>query len=349
MARVSSILNLVEEKVFYNALCVATQSAYRTLKNLKERFGSWKDAWQNFPDAKTSDPRAEFKKLEACGVRLVLLEDPEYPAPLKEISWAPFGLYVRGTMGPEELPIAVVGTRKATPQGKELARQYAGELARAGATIVSGLALGIDAAAHEGCLAASGRTIAVLGSGLDRFYPATNARLGEKILSSGGVVLSEYPLGSPALPYRFLERNRIISGLSRGVLVIEAPSGSGALATARFAMEQNRDVFVVPGPVTHPNYAGSHELIRQGAELVTGARDVLASFGVAGTERPDEPDSSLTKEETLILQAVRAAGAPLPVDKIVQATNLEAQIVNQTLSFLLMKNKLRETAAGFTF
>ena len=184
-----------------------------------------------------------------------------------------------------ETPIAIVGTRRATPEGKIIAKRFARELTSYGIPIASGLAFGIDAAAHEECVATGGATIAVLAGGLDAIYPGSNAALAQKILARHGCIISEYPLGSPPLPYRFLERNRIISGISRGTLVVEAPENSGSLATARYALEANREVFVVPGSTLHPNFKGSHRLIRQGAELVTTPEEIFEAYGITREEK----------------------------------------------------------------
>lgn len=248
---------------------------------------------------------------------------------------------------PEENYFSIVGTRKATPEGKTLAKKFSAELSRAGLAIISGLALGIDAAAHEGCLSAHGKTIAVLANGPDRFYPATNEKLGRQILEDGGAVISEYPLGSEPLPYRFLERNRIVSGLSRGILVIEAPENSGALATARFAMEQNRDVFVVPGPISHPNFQGSHKLIRQGATLVTKSEEILEELGME-TAVASPVAAPETENEKIIFEALKKISSSADVDKLVEMTKLSAVAANQSLSTLTIKNIIKESGSGYT-
>ena len=239
---------MMEEK-FYNALALATRADYRKLKELKDKNASWETAWNSIPagERRIVDPNNAFEALSQLHIKLLLLSDANFPEPLKEIHCPPLGIYVRGEIGRAQTPsLAIVGTRKSTEEGKETARAFARELASRGVRIVSGLALGIDAAAHEGALDAKGHTIAVLGNGLDQLYPRNNERIAKGIIASGGAIISEYPLGTPPLPHHFLERNRIVSGLTQGVLVIEAPKESGALATARFALEQNRYVFVVP-------------------------------------------------------------------------------------------------------
>lgn len=340
------------EEIFYNALAIAAEGNYRRLSKLRERFGGWEAAWRRSPETapEAEEPGAAWQALQNLGIRLILFDDPLYPPLLKEISWPPFGIYALGNFdGLTKPAIAIVGTRRATEAGKATAKHFARELGGAGLTIVSGMALGIDAAAHEGTLEAGGKTVAVLGNGLDRFYPRFNEGLAKRILGSGGAIISEYPAGTPSLPRRFLERNRIISGLSAGTLVVEAPEESGALVTARFAAEQNREVFIVPGPHNHPNFHGSHRLIRGGAELVTNPLEILESFQLdyAATLKDKLPLSE-SKEERLILEALRRAGRPLDVDKIIELTNLEARTVSQTASFLLVKNRIREDGGGYT-
>ncbi len=213
------------------------------------------------------------------GQHILTLADAGYPPALLEIADPPNVLYVRGN--PDLLRhrgLAVVGSRNATPQGLQTAESFAGALAGHGLSIISGLALGIDAAAHRGALAAGGITIAVIGTGADRLYPARNRELALAIAEHGAIV-SEFPLGTPAIAANFPRRNRIISGLSRGVLVVEAAPESGSLITARLAAEQGREVFAIPGSIHSPVARGCHKLIKQGAKLVEAARDVLEELG----------------------------------------------------------------------
>jgi DNA processing protein len=250
--------------------------------------------------------------------------------------------------------LAIVGTRRATPKGIALAHDFACSLARRGVRVVSGLAFGIDAAAHDGCLDAGGQTLAVLPCGLDRIYPRSHEKLAGKILGNGGALVSEYPPGTEALPHRFLERNRIVSGLSRGVLVIEAPENSGALVTARLAAEQGRDCFVTPGPIGHPNFIGSHQLIRKGAELVTCPENILEAYGLSEetTEAVRTAETlrkklGLSDDEAKILSYLSSIKMTADIDKIITAVNLEPQAANIAASFLLMKGVIKETAGGY--
>ena len=214
--------------------------------------------------------------LEQPGRSLITLDDPAYPQLLARLADAPVVLFVEGSAERLNLPcIAVVGSRGATAAGAAFAHALAAEFSRAGLTVVSGLALGIDAAAHAGGLAGPGSSAAVLATGLERIYPKQNEALAHQMLEEGGVLLSEMAPGTPALPALFPQRNRIISGLSLGVVVVEASVQSGSLITARLATEQGREVFAVPGSIHNPMARGCHHLIRQGAKLVESAQDVL--------------------------------------------------------------------------
>ena len=215
------------------------------------------------------------------GARIVPLGTEEYPVLLASIPDAPLVLYWRGSLPAPEVPVAVVGSRAPTAAGKDFARGLSAELAFRGVAVVSGMARGIDAAAHEGSISAGGKTIAVLGCGVDVCYPPEAKRLRDAILDSGAIV-SEFPPGTTPLPRRFPARNRLISGMSRAVVVAEASAKSGALITARFALEQGREVMAVPGSPVFPHTQGSNRLLMEGAAMVTGASDVLLALGMGG-------------------------------------------------------------------
>lgn len=217
----------------------------------------------------------ELGKARAAGVQIVTLDDPEYPQHLKQIYDPPLLLYVRGDVKVLSQPgIAVVGTRHPTPYGSGMAERLSIDLVAHGLVIFSGMARGVDTAAHRGAIAAKGKTVAVFGTGVDVLYPKENSRLAEQILALGGALISEFPLSTFAAPQNFPIRNRIISGMSIGVLVVEAAEYSGTRITARCALEQNRDVFAVPGNVTNKNSWGPNTLIKQGAKLVATWEDV---------------------------------------------------------------------------
>src|SRR5688572_27285429 len=220
------------------------------------------------------------------GMHCIYLDAPEFPRLLREITNPPTCLWTRGDValfGPAA--IAVVGARAATREGLEIAYQIAGDLTRAGIVVVSGLARGVDAAAHAGALDAGGKTIAVLGTGIDRIYPSENKAIHERIAESG-LLVTEFPPGSPPDLFHFPQRNRIISGLSRAVVVVEAREKSGSLITARLAGDQGRDVMVVPGPTLSGQNRGGHALLRDGAKLVESAVDILQELGLNSTGVP---------------------------------------------------------------
>jgi len=273
------------------------------------------------------------------------------PPLLKEIDGTPKKIFMRGEWPSFEKPwIAVVGTRKATNEGIEIAKKFSISLSRAGAIIVSGLAFGIDAAAHEGALSASGITIAVLGNGVDKIYPAQNEALGKKIIESGGALVSEYPDGSPSLPHQFLERNRIISGLSHAVVIIEAPERSGAISTAGHAATQGREVFVVPGPIYNKNYAGSHRLIRDGARLVTSPEEILEDLGIKSQSASieDVVPSLKNENQKILVGIISKIGKPATIDEITRLSKLEPQVVNKEITFLLIQGIIKENESGYT-
>ena len=276
-------------------------------------------------------------------------EDLAFPRLLREIPNPPSSLYIWGELNLNSPAVAVVGTRRATREGMATARLLGKELAEQGIIVVSGLALGIDQAAHWGALDGNGRTIAVLGSAIDDIYPSQNKKLAEEIIKQGGAVISEYPPGTPSYPLNFLLRNRIISGLSLGVLVIEAPLQSGSLVTAQHAVEQNRDVFVVPGRLRDHNYTGSHRLIRSGAALVTSAEDICQELNLP-FYKPEElrlKKTKLTPQQDLVLKFIQAAGRPVSIDKIIEETKIESQFVNQIVAFLLINDIIKEESGKY--
>src|SRR5205823_1946128 len=226
-------------------------------------------------------PDTEMRRLDQLGVDLLIRDDPRYPALLAEIHDPPPLLYVRGSLPPADAPaVAIVGSRSGTTYGRGVAERFGRELAAAGVGVVSGLARGIDAAAHRGALAGGGPTLAVLGCGVDVPYPWENQELARRIIDSGALV-SEYPLGAAPDAWHFPSRNRIISGLALGSVVIEAARGSGALITAACAVDQNREVFAVPGSIDNPLTQGPHALLRDGARLVTNIDDILQELRLA--------------------------------------------------------------------
>jgi DNA processing protein len=293
------------------------------------------------------DVDAELELCRMHGVAIVTESDERYPRLLREIHDPPAVLFVKGNLDPGDgLAIAIVGTRHATPYGLKQAERLAGSLARAGLTIVSGLARGIDAAAHRGALGAGGRTLAVLGGGVLNVYPPEHEQLAAAVAGQGAL-LSEAPTRAAPLSGTFPQRNRIISGLALGSLIVEAPDRSGALITARHAMEQGREVFAVPGRVDGRTACGCHRLIRDGAKLVETADDVLEELGplVEATPRDDgqlvhHPAELLLNDlEQKVLAAVGTESTP--IDQIVTETGLAIPQVLSTISVLEMRRLVR--------
>lgn len=298
------------------------------------------------------DPHLEWNRIEEHGVKCAGVDSLEYPALLRELPCPPPVLYYRGVLNTDRsLSIAIVGSRRSTFYGKEVAHRLAGELAAAGVDIVSGMALGIDTAAHRGCLENSGYTVAVLGCGLDCCYPPANADLMEQIASSGAVV-SEFPLGTKPMPGHFPQRNRIISGMTLGTVVVEATAKSGSLITADLALEQNREVFAVPGNIGSPYSRGCHQLIKEGAHLVESAADILKEimFEQAAGSREEQltitsSGSSLTEAEKALLGAIPYQ--PMHIDDIVRSVEGTASEVITTLLALELKQVIRQTPGKF--
>jgi len=284
------------------------------------------------------DPDEELRQTEERSVVVVPFTDPGYPASLRRTHNPPLLLYVQGRLEPADgVALAIVGTRHPTHYGATQAGRLASELASRGMTIVSGFARGIDTAVHRAALDAGGRTLGVLAGGLARLYPPENARLADEIVGHGALI-SEFPLFTPPLPPYFPRRNRIISGLALGVLVVEADRESGALITADWALEQGREVFALPGRVDQRS-GGCHRLIQQGAKLVESGEDVLADLGDVGRTlapaRPREAPPALGREESSIVAALGAD--PVHIDAITDATGLPPQAVASLLMVLEIK------------
>ena len=285
----------------------------------------------------------DWVKGEGCAI--ITLADESYPRALLEIPDPPPLLYVRGRLELVRWPaLAVVGSRNATAQGESNATAFATALSDAGLTIVSGLALGIDAAAHRGGLAGASSTIAVLGTGVDVIYPRANAELASRIAREG-LLVSEFALGTPAAQHHFPRRNRLISGLSRGCLVVEAAIASGSLITARAAADQGRDVFAIPGSIHSPLAKGCHALIKSGAKLVESADDVLAELSGMRSAAARAPRSEAAPEETGLL--AHMGHDPVDIDLLCQRAGLSAEQVSAELLRLELDGRVSSLPGGF--
>ncbi|MFN3883924.1 MAG: DNA-processing protein DprA [Rhodocyclaceae bacterium] len=277
------------------------------------------------------------------GNRILTLADIDYPQALLNAPDPPLLLYVKGRIELLNRPaFAIVGSRNATKQGEANAQAFAQTLAAAGLTIVSGMAAGCDAAAHRGALQEAASTIAVIGTGCDRIYPARNEALARAIAEKGCIV-SEFPLGTPPLPNNFPRRNRIIAGLSRGCLVVEATKQSGSLITARLAAEAGREVFAIPGSIHSPQSKGCHALIKQGAKLVESAQDILEELRWEQITAPARPEEGRTEDDPIL---AALGGDPCDLDTLVSRTGLSADVLLAQLLTLEMSGRVAQLPGG---
>jgi DNA processing protein len=295
---------------------------------------------------KTLTPEGTLGRLSALGISTLTLLDPDYPANLREVADPPPVLFVRGRLADSDATaVALVGTRRASPYGFAAADRLARDLASAGVTIVSGLARGVDTAAHAAALDAGGRTIGVLGNGLDQVYPAENRRLASRVVDGDrGALVSEFAPGVPPDAANFPRRNRIISGMSTATVIVEAGERSGALITADFALEQGRDVLAVPGSIFNPNSVGTNELLKQGATPVTSAEDVLRALGNVSSSTPVEEVAhelpTLSAHQTVVYEAL--SGEPRNIDELIRAAGLRAGEVSAALTMLELTGLARQ-------
>jgi DNA processing protein len=353
-----------DERLYWVVLSMATGIGPVRFQRLLEICGGARGAWQasdlqlaaaglerRTADAlkqlrHTTTPRAVGVRLQQLRIRALTLLDDEYPSRLRQVADPPPVLFVRGTLGPADAhAVALVGTRRATSYGHAVAERLARELAGAGVTVVSGLAKGVDTAAHRAALEAGGRTIAVLGNGLDQVYPPENAGLVRQIVErDAGAIVSEFAPGVPPDGVNFPRRNRIISGLSVGTVIVEAGERSGALITADFALEQGREVMVVPGSILNPMCAGSNELLKQGATPVTCAADVLSILSPQSYElspaRVARHVPELAPQENFVLRAL--GNEPRHVDELARALGIRPGELSATLAMLELRGIARQ-------
>lgn len=364
------MLNNPEQLRPWLVLTLTAGLGVRTFKRLTERFGSPEAVLKGSRSeliecgveseiirqlhgselARQAD--AELQKAEQAGVHILTWSDERYPLLLKEIFDAPPIIYVRGRVEilTNRPTIAIVGTRTPTPYGIHVAETLARDLTRAGVSIISGLARGVDTAAHRGALEAEGSTVAVLGSGVDVIYPRENKKIADRIAATGAMI-SEFPLNTYPAPQNFPIRNRIISGLSLGCTVVEAAEHSGSLITARMALEQNREVFAVPGPITGSKSFGPNFLIKQGAKLVQNWRDIIEELvpplrddilrRVDGAAPVDEKLPPITTEEHTVFNLL-SVEQPTHIDHLVSATQMQASILSERLLTLEMKGLIKQ-------
>jgi DNA processing protein len=293
------------------------------------------------------DLAAELKRIREFGAAVITQESPSYPKPLREIHAPPIVLYVWGELQDRDHhAIGIIGARRTTHYGMESAKKLAYQIAYAGLTVISGLARGIDSAAHQGALAAKGRTIAVIGSGLSKLYPPENQALADKIRNGNGAIVSEFSMEIEPDRQTFPMRNRIISGWSHGVLVVEAGLNSGALITASQALEQGRSVYAVPGHINAPSAMGSNRLIQQGAKLVMSASDILDDLQILLPETKPSPEAAarplppLSDDERRVFDAIDSSETP--IDRIAAKSDLPSATVSSTLLRLELKRLVKQ-------
>jgi len=330
---------------------------------LESYFGNLENAWQAGPfELKQADLdksairaitsrrpevslEAEMEKLERYGVTVVTCHDEDYPSRLKEIHDYPPLLYIRGTLLPEdEWCLAVVGTRRATVYGRQVTEEIVADLARNRITIASGLAKGIDTVAHRSTLEAGGRSLAIFACGLDSVYPSENSELARRIMQQGALI-SEYPLGTKPRADNFPRRNRIMSGLSLGVLVVEAGETSGAMITARLALEQNREVFAIPGSILSPVSKGTNHLIQDGAKLVRDYTDILEELNLTAVARQIEMKEIIPPSDTESLLIRHLTAEPVHIDEVCRSSGLPVATVSSTLAMMELKGLIKQVGA----
>lgn len=353
-------MNNMEEKLYTFWLCNIFGIGCKKIRALLECFGSAKDVFyskkcelEQIRMIKNND----IDKIMACrnldrvktmyddtvrkGIQFTYFEDKKYPKKLRNIADPPYGLFYKGNLPADDRPsVAVVGSRKVSCEGRVLAKKFGEELALHGISVVSGMALGVDIEAQRGALLApGGKTYGILGNGVDICYPTQHIEEYMLMQENGGVI-SEFPLQAPSMPYHFPLRNRIISGLSDGILVIEARKGSGSLITAEVGLEQGKEIFVLPGSITNPQYEGGNELLKSGAAFVTKVGDILDGLGLFYDEdvctRKKKNEDMLETTEKIVYAILSLE--PLHISQIAQLCGLELQKVMEVLLSLQLKN-----------
>ncbi|MCD4705558.1 DNA-processing protein DprA [bacterium] len=322
------------------------KNIWQTDANELTKAGLEENIAKNFTERKKQiNPDLEIKKVLKEKINILTIQDDDYPKLLKKIKNPPFLLYYKGKLdGLKKPTLAIVGTRKASQYGKQSTFDIAKKISENNITIISGMALGIDTIAHKTAIEANGYTIAVLGSGLDQknIYPVANQNLADKIIKTGGAIISEYPVGTPAFHYNFPLRNRIISGLSLGTLVIESPEKGGSLITADYAKEQKRKIFALPGNIYDKNSSGTHKLISsEKAQMITGYEDIINALNLYKIPCCDKIKNKIpeTKEEKILLKYLETR--PIHINKLVKMSELNPQIVCSTLTLMEINGKVK--------
>lgn len=348
---------MADDVIFLHAFASMPGIGPMRIRALKHHFGTFQNAWrqssqelirvigpsleESLVSRSSIDPEKEFLRMEREHIWMMAEPDPDFPELLQHIPQPPFVLYGRGArLAKDTCGIAIVGTRRPTAYGLRVAEQFTRELSAAGVAIISGMAVGIDTLAHVHSFAGAGKTIAVLGSGIDEgvLFPQQNRRLAENIVKEGGSIISEYAPGTSARIHHFPARNRIVAGLSRAILIIEARERSGALITARFGAEQGRDVFAIPGSIFSPTSAGTNLLLAQGAAPALSAESILEALGITHTSKEKNVRHAHSEEEQRLLQMLDTERS---VDDLKQMTGMKTPSIISALSLLELKGVVR--------
>lgn len=351
------------EKIYLNALNLIPEIDFQKKAKLLEHFGSFEKIWlaknsdlrslfnknaenvRALLDGKAKiDPEKEFKKIESMGISFIIPSENGYPNSLSETPWAPFGLYIKGSVAGVHPRAAIVGTRRASNYGKDAAFAIAKALSENGVSVISGLALGIDSVAHEGALNGPTPTWAVLGSGLNNIYPKANQALAARILKHGGALISEYHPDLQAREWTFPERNRIVAGFSILTIVIEAPEKSGALITARLALEAGRDVAVLPADISRQTAIGSNKLLREGAHPILDPKDALYLLGIS----PAPAETAFDKLDKIDEAILQCLSEPKSGEEIIRETKLRPEAVSVKLTELELKNLIKQNLGSWS-
>lgn len=336
--RLKGISKTIKREILLEVPSVASlfHGSEKTLnKEIHEKiraFSSWKEI------------EKEIKRLNGMAVKVITLKDDVYPRLLRNIPDPPLVLYTKGPLVPGVETIGIVGSRKATITGMNLSEKVSSTLSSLGVTIVSGFARGIDTSAHKGALSEKGKTIAVLGCGIDICYPSENARLYRKITEEG-LIITEYGLGEPPLRHHFPERNRIIAGLSKGVLVVEAARKSGALITAKLSIDYGREVMAIPGAIFRDEHKGTNAIIKEGARLVDGIEDIISTCFPTLKLKKKAEDPPLPIEEQTIFSLI--GFDMIHVDEVIEESRMETRVVTAILTRLEIKDLIRQAPGGF--
>jgi len=349
------------ELQYYNALNLMPFMGPSKIKLVLAKFGNLQNAWQadlgdylkigidqnlasKIQNCKRNiSPEKEYEKLKEENIEILTFNDKRFPKLLSEISSSPAVIYLKGTLQDDDICLSIVGSRKLSTYGTQAASYFSKELSSSGLTLVSGMAFGVDTLAHLECVRQKKRTIAVLGGGLDlkSIYPTSNRKLSEDIIQNGAII-SEYPIGTPPLKQHFPARNRIISGLSKGTLVIEASESSGSLITAKFSLEQNRDVFAVPGNIFSDNSVGTNNLIKMGAKLTSRPQDILEELNLESSACASKlkkiiPDND---DEKIILENLDRE-TPIHIDQLSRNIKMNITALSSLLTLMEIKGKVK--------